>query len=58
VAVKAGMDGPWYWALPEHEAEVIGLAEESTNSAKSVGQESLHPMLPSMLPSEDDGGEG
>jgi hypothetical protein len=53
VAAKAGMDGPWYWALPEHEAEVIGLAEASAKSVKSVGQESLHPTLPSMLPSAE-----
>ena len=57
VAAKAGMDGPWYWALPEHEAEVIGLAEASAKSVKSVGQESLHPTPPSVLPSDDDEGE-
>ena len=47
VAAKAGMDGPWCWALPEHAADVINLAEGSTNSAKSAGHESLHPTLPS-----------
>jgi AAA domain len=46
VAGKVGMDGPWYWALPEHEGDLDDLPEESTNSPKSAGHESLHPSLP------------
>jgi hypothetical protein len=52
LAGKAGMDGPWYWALPEHADDLHNLAEGSTNSAKSAGHESLHPTLSSALPSD------
>ena len=52
VAGKAGMDGPWYWALLEHEGDLEDLPEESTNSAKSVGHVPLHPLHPSALPSD------
>ena len=53
VAAKAGMDGPWYWALPEHEADLDDLPEESTKSANSAGHKSLHATHPSALPSAD-----
>jgi len=29
VAGKAGLEGPWYWALPEHEGDIADLAEGS-----------------------------
>jgi hypothetical protein len=29
LAGKAGMDGPWYWALPEHEGDLNDMAEGS-----------------------------
>jgi hypothetical protein len=51
VAAKAGMDGPWYWALAEHEGDLDDLTEGSTKGAKGVGHESLHPTHPSVLPS-------
>jgi hypothetical protein len=56
LAGNAGMDGPWYWALPEHEGDLDDLTEESTNSAKGAGHVSLHPSLPSALPSPDPSG--
>jgi RecA-family ATPase len=56
LAGKAGMDGPWYWALPEHEGDLDDITEESTNSAKGAGHVSLHPSLPSVLPSHDPSG--
>lgn len=54
VAGKAGMDGPWYWALAEHEGDLDDLPEESMKSAKGAGHEPLR----SSVPSGTDGSEG
>ena len=54
LAGKAGMDGPWYWALPEHEGDLRDLPEESANGAKDARPQDMHPSHPSALPSAQD----
>jgi hypothetical protein len=51
IAAKQGMDGPWFWALAEHEGNLADVTEGSTKSAKSAGHESAHPSPPSAPPS-------
>jgi hypothetical protein len=46
LAGNAGMGGPWYWALPEHEGDLDDLTEESTNSAKGARARVLAPFAP------------
>ncbi len=52
VAAKAGMSGPWYWALAEHEGDLDHIAEGSANSA---GDTPLHPSLSSADDGEENG---
>jgi AAA domain len=58
VAGKAGMDGPWYWALAEHEGNLDDITEGSENSANSAGDTPLRPSLSSALPSDPDPATG
>jgi len=53
LAAKAGMDGPWYWALPEHEGDLESLPEESAKGAKGAEPQSMHPSHSSPLPSAE-----